>query len=174
MSIIQHQISKKYIGVIYGNYSGKANELQKKISVVEQMGGEQRVEKQHAKGKLSARERINLLFDEGTFREIDMFVRHRSTNFGMEKVDIPSDGVVTGHGLVNGRPVFAFSQDFTSRGGSLGEKHAGKITKVMDLALKAGVPVVGINDSGGARVEEGIDALRGYGDIFLETPELRV
>lgn len=147
--------------------SEKIAELKEKEKKIEQMGGEARIEKQHKKNKLSARERINLLFDEGTFREIDKFVKHRSTNFGMEEVDIPSDGVITGHGLVNGRPVFAYSQDFTSRGGSLGEKHAAKITKVMDLALKAGVPVVGINDSGGARVEEGIDALKGYGDIFF-------
>jgi len=130
------------------------------------MGGEKAVQKQHDGGKLTARERIDLLFDPGTFREIDMFVHHRCDNFGMEKIDIPSDGVVTGHGLVNGRPVFAFAQDFTSRGGSLGEMHATKICKVMDMALKAGVPLVGINDSGGARIQEGVDALRGYGDIF--------
>ena len=107
-----------------------------------------------------------MLFDKGTFREIDMFVKHRCVNFGMEKVEIPSDGVVTGHGLVDGRPVFAFAQDFTSRAGSLGEMHAKKICKVMDLALKAGVPFVGLNDSGGARIQEGVDALSGYGQIF--------
>ncbi|HPJ62375.1 acyl-CoA carboxylase subunit beta [Lentimicrobium sp.] len=131
------------------------------------MGGRERVGKQHEKGKLTARERIELLFDEGTFRELDTFVSHRSVNFGMEKVEIVSDGVITGHGLINGRPVFAFSQDFTSSGGSLGEMHAAKICKVMDLALKSGVPVVGLNDSGGARVEEGVDALKGYGEIFF-------
>ncbi|MEA1973392.1 MAG: acyl-CoA carboxylase subunit beta [Candidatus Cloacimonadota bacterium] len=147
--------------------SEKINELKKKEEIIDKMGGEARIEKQHKKNKLTARERILLLFDEDTFREIDKFVNHRSTNFGMEKINIPADGVITGHGLINGRPVFAYSQDFTSRGGSLGEKHAGKITKIMDLALKAGVPVVGINDSGGARVEEGIDALKGYGDIFF-------
>ena len=141
--------------------------LKEKENKVKQMGGENRIKKQHEKGKLTARERILLLFDEGTFREIDLLARHRSTNFGLDKVDIPSDGVITGHGLVNGRPVFAYSQDFTSRGGSLGERHAAKITKVQDLALKAGVPIVGFNDSGGARVEEGIDALKGYGDIFF-------
>lgn len=108
-----------------------------------------------------------MLFDEGTFREIDMFVRHRCSNFGMEKVDIASDGVVTGHGLVDGRVVFAYAQDFTARAGSLGEMHAQKICKVMDLALKAGKPVVGLNDSGGARIQEGIDALNGYGNIFF-------
>ena len=147
--------------------SEKIELLKSKVNETKKMGGETRVQKQHDKGKLNARERIELLFDDATFREIDMFVHHRSTNFGLEKVDIPSDGVITGHGLVNGRPVFAFSQDFTSRGGSLGEMHAAKICKVMDLALKAGVPVVGFNDSGGARVEEGIDALKGYGEIFF-------
>ncbi len=141
--------------------------LEKRIGKTKEMGGEARIEKQHKAGKLSARERIDMFFDPGTFREIDMFVHHRSTNFDMPKHDIPSDGVVTGHGLVNGRPVFAYSQDFTSRGGSLGEKHAAKISKIQDLALKSGVPIVGFNDSGGARVEEGIDSLKGYGDIFF-------
>jgi len=145
----------------------KIEELKKKQKAAMQMGGKARVDKQHEGGKLTARERIELFFDPGTFREIDMFVKHRSNNFDMPRTEIPSDGVITGHGLVNGRPVFAYSQDFTSRGGSLGEKHAGKIVKVMDLAQRAGVPVVGVNDSGGARVEEGIDALRGYGDIFF-------
>ena len=141
--------------------------LKAKREQVYEMGGKDRIEKQHAKGKLSARERINLLFDEGTFRELDTFVTHRATVFGMDKISIPSDGVITGHGLVNGRPVFAFSQDFTSIGGSLGEMHAAKICKVMDLALKSGTPMVGMNDSGGARVEEGVDALKGYGDVFF-------
>ena len=147
--------------------SDKLEDLKKREAKIKELGGETRIEKQHVKGKLTARERLDHLFDEGTFRELDMFVKHRSTNFGMETVNIASDGVVTGHGKVNGRPVFAYSQDFTSRGGSLGEKHAAKITKVMDLAMKAGVPIVGINDSGGARVEEGIDSLIGYGDIFF-------
>ncbi|MDP2172168.1 MAG: carboxyl transferase domain-containing protein [Candidatus Cloacimonadaceae bacterium] len=131
------------------------------------MGGDKAIEKQKQGGKLTARERLDLLFDPGTFRELDMFVQHRCDNFGMEKIDIPSDGVITGHGMINGRPVFAFSQDFTSRGGSLGEMHAAKICKVMDMALKSGVPIVGINDSGGARIQEGVDALKGYGDIFF-------
>lgn len=147
--------------------SEKLEELKKKEAQIKEMGGKTRIEKQHAKGKLTARERLDILFDEGTFREVDMLVKHRSTNFGMPTVEIPSDGVITGHGKVNGRPIFAYSQDFTSRGGSLGEKHAAKITKIMDLAMKAGVPIVGINDSGGARVEEGLDALKGYGDIFF-------
>ena len=145
----------------------KISLLKKKREQVAEMGGKARIEKQHATGKLSARERLDLLFDEDSFQEIDSFVGHRSTNFGMEKVEIESDGVIVGHGLVNGRTIFAFSQDFTSRGGSLGEMHAAKICKVMDLAMKAGAPIVGLNDSGGARVEEGVDALKGYGDIFF-------
>ena len=141
--------------------------LKSKREQVAKMGGDARVEKQHEKGKLTARERINLLFDEGTFYEIDSLVKHRSTNFGMEQVEIQSDGVIVGHGMINGRVVFAFSQDFTSGGGALGEMHATKICKVMDLAMKAGAPIVGLNDSGGARVEEGVDALKGYGDVFF-------
>jgi len=147
--------------------SDKIDLLQEKEKKIQEMGGEARIAKQHQKGKLSARERIDLFFDDGTFREIDLLAKHRSTNFNMPQLDIPSDGVITGHGLVNGRPVFAYAQDFTSRGGSLGERHAAKIVKIMDLAMKAGVPIVGMNDSGGARVEEGIDSLKGYGDIFF-------
>ncbi len=144
----------------------KIKDLREREKKVLQMGGEKAVAKHHEKGKQTARERLDLLFDPGTFREIDMFVQHRCVHFGMEKVEIPSDGVITGHGLVDGRPVFAFSQDFTSRAGSLGEMHAKKICKVMDLALKAGVPFIGINDSGGARIQEGVDALSGFGQIF--------
>lgn len=145
----------------------KIKDLQQRIEKAKEMGGEVRIQKQHAKKKLTARERLDLLFDEGSFREIDMFVKHRSTNFNMPSTEIPADGVVTGHGLVNGRPLFAYAQDFTSLGGSLGEQHAAKIVKIMDMAMKAGVPIVGMNDSGGARVDEGIDALKGYGDIFF-------
>ncbi len=149
-----------------GIVEDKIKELKERQAKILEMGGKQAVAQHKEKGKLTARERLNRLFDRGTFREIDMFVRHRCVNFGMEKVDIPSDGVITGHGLVGGRPVFAFSQDFTSRAGSLGEMHAKKICKVMDLALKSGTPFVGINDSGGARIQEGVDALSGYGQIF--------
>jgi acetyl-CoA carboxylase carboxyltransferase component len=149
-----------------GVVDDKLKDLKEREQKVLQMGGEKAVAKHKESGKLSARERLDLLFDPGTFREIDMFVQHRCVNFGMEKVEVPSDGVVTGHGMVDGRPVFAFSQDFTSRAGSLGEMHAKKICKVMDLALKAGVPFVGINDSGGARIQEGVDALSGFGQIF--------
>ncbi|MEW5910473.1 MAG: carboxyl transferase domain-containing protein [Thermodesulfobacteriota bacterium] len=144
----------------------KINDLKDREARIKKMGGEKEVAKQKEKGKLTARERLDLLFDAGTFREIDMFVKHRCVNFDMAHVDIPSDGVITGHGLVNGRPVFAFSQDFTSRAGSLGEMHSKKICKVMDLAMKAGTPFVGFNDSGGARIQEGVDALSGYGQIF--------
>jgi acetyl-CoA carboxylase carboxyltransferase component len=145
----------------------KINQLKELEAKIRQMGGEKALSKQHEGGKLNARERLDLLFDEGTFRELDMFVTHRCTNYGMEKVEIPADGVITGHGKVNGRPVFAFSQDFTARAGSLGEMHSKKICKVMDMALKAGCPFVGINDSGGARIQEGVDALSGYGQIFF-------
>jgi acetyl-CoA carboxylase carboxyltransferase component len=129
-------------------------------------GGPKRVERQHALGKWTARERVDALFDPGTFVELDLFTTHRSTLFGMDKADAPADGVVTGYGAVEGRLVYAYAQDFTVLGGSLGEMHAGKIRKVQDLALKSGAPIVGIADSGGARIQEGIDALNGYGEIF--------
>lgn len=122
--------------------------------------------KQHEAGKLTARERLERFFDPGSFKELDMFVRHRATEFGMTEVEAPGEGVVTGHGTVGGRLVYAFAQDFTVIGGTLGEMHARKITKVMDLALKMGAPLVGIDDSGGARIQEGVDALNGYGEIF--------
>lgn len=131
-----------------------------------QGGGAKRVEKQHAKGKMTARERLELLFDEGSFIELDQFVKHRCTNFGQEKKDLPAEGVVTGYGTVDGRLVYAFAQDFTVEGGSLGEMHAKKIWKVQDLAMKMGAPIVGINDSGGARIQEAVDALSGYAGIF--------
>ncbi|MCF8094593.1 MAG: methylmalonyl-CoA carboxyltransferase [Desulfobacteraceae bacterium] len=146
--------------------SDKINELLEKKARMREMGGQKAVEKQKEKGKLNARQRLERLFDKETFREIDVFVKHRCVNFGMNETDIPSDGVVTGHGRVDGRPVFAYAQDFTARAGTLGEMHAGKICKIMDLAMKAGVPMVGFNDSGGARIQEGVDALRGYGEIF--------
>ncbi len=129
-------------------------------------GGEKSVQKQHESGKLTARERLDLFFDKGTFQETDLFVQHRSSNFGMDKVTIPADGVVTGFGKVNGRTVCAYAQDFTARGGTLGEMHAKKICRVMDLAMKMKVPMVGFIDSGGARIQEGINALDGYGNIF--------
>lgn len=145
----------------------KLKELEEREARIRAMGGEKDVQKQHESGKLTARERIDLFFDPGTFQEIDLFVRHRCTNFGMQETEIPADGVITGFGKVGGRTVFAFSQDFTSRAGTLGEMHAQKICKVMDLALKNGTPLVGFNDSGGARIQEGVDALSGYGNIFF-------
>src|SRR5438552_14456718 len=130
-------------------------------------GGEDRLQRQHAAGKLSARERIDLLFDAGTFEEVDKLVTHRCLDFGMGDQLIPGDGVIAGHGLVDGRQVFAFAQDFTVFGGSLSETNAAKIVKIMDLAMKLGAPVVGLNDSGGARIQEGVLSLAGYADIFL-------
>ena len=129
-------------------------------------GGETRVEAQHKRGKLTARERIELLLDHGSFEEFDMFVQHRSTDFGMEKQKIPGDGVVTGWGTINGRTVFLFSKDFTVFGGSLSEAHAQKIVKVQDMALKMRAPIIGIFDAGGARIQEGVAALGGYGEVF--------
>ncbi|MDA3833258.1 MAG: methylmalonyl-CoA carboxyltransferase, partial [Spirochaetales bacterium] len=129
-------------------------------------GGVKRIEAQHRKGKFTARERIELLLDEGSFEEFDMFVTHRCTNFGMEKKKFLGDGVVTGHGTIDGRVVYVFSQDFTIFGGSLSETFAQKICKVMDMAMKAGAPVIGINDSGGARIQEGVTSLAGYAEIF--------
>lgn len=129
-------------------------------------GGEKRIASQHAKGKLTARERIELFLDEGSFEEFDMFVQHRCNDFGMEDQKVPGDGVVTGHGTVNGRLVFVFSQDFTVFGGSLSEAHAEKICKIMDQAMKVGAPVIGLNDSGGARIQEGVASLGGYAEVF--------
>jgi len=129
-------------------------------------GGERRVQAQHAKGKLSARERLELLLDDGSFEEYDMFVEHRCADFGMDEQRVPGDGVVTGHGTINGRKVFVFSQDFTVFGGSLSEAHAEKICKVMDQAMKVGAPVIGLNDSGGARIQEGVASLGGYAEVF--------
>ena len=129
-------------------------------------GGEKRIESQHTKGKYTARERIDMLLDHGSFEEFDMFVEHRSYNFGMEKNRFLGDGVVTGYGTIEGRLVYIYAQDFTVSGGSLSEMHAQKICKVMDQAMKMGAPVIGINDSGGARIQEGVNALAGYSEIF--------
>ncbi|MDY6299551.1 MAG: carboxyl transferase domain-containing protein [Selenomonadaceae bacterium] len=144
----------------------KIDQMNAKKAHIRLGGGAARIEKQHAKGKYTARERLEKLFDEGTFVELDMFMKHRCTNFGQEKKDMPADGVVTGYGTVDGRLVYAYAQDFTVSGGALGEKHAHKIWKVMDLAMKMGAPCIGINDSGGARIQEAVDALSGYGGIF--------
>lgn len=140
--------------------------LREKLAQVEQGGGAEKIAKQHDAGKMTARERIQALFDENSFVEIDTFVETRSIDFDMQKKKVPGDGVVTGYGSIDGRLVFVAAQDFTVIGGSLGEMHAAKITKVMDMAMKMGAPFISINDSGGARIEEGIDALKGFGDIF--------
>src|SRR6266481_564177 len=145
----------------------KLDQLREREQKAEAGGGAARVEKQHAAGKMTARERVEFLLDDGTFEEFDKLVEHRSRDFGMDKEIYPGDGVVTGHGLIDGRQVFVFAQDFTVFGGSLSETHAEKICKVMDLAMKVGAPVIGLNDSGGARIQEGVVSLGGYADIFL-------
>ena len=146
----------------------RIEKMLKKAEVIIAAGGEKRVAKQHESGKMTARERIAALLDEGSFVELDRFVRHRCTNFGQEKKELPGEGVTTGYGTVDGRLVYVFAQDFTVEGGSLGEMHAAKIVKVQRLAMKMGAPLVGLNDSGGARIQEAIDALAGYGKIFFE------
>ncbi|MGD6774762.1 acyl-CoA carboxylase subunit beta [Sutcliffiella horikoshii] len=144
----------------------KINELYDKRREVELGGGDDRIDKQHEKGKLTARERIELLVDEGTFVELNPFIEHRCNDFGLQGKKGPGDGVVTGYGKVNGKPIYLFSQDFTVFGGALGEMHAKKIANVMDMAAKNGAPIVGLNDSGGARIQEGVLSLDGYGHIF--------
>ncbi|EDL64597.1 acyl-CoA carboxylase subunit beta, partial [Bacillus sp. SG-1] len=144
----------------------KINELYDRRREVELGGGDKRIEKQHEKGKLTARERIDILVDKGSFVELNPFIEHRSTDFGLDEMKGPGDGVVTGYGKVNGRPIYLFSQDFTVFGGALGEMHAKKIAHVMDLAVKNGAPFIGLNDSGGARIQEGVVSLDGYGHIF--------
>ncbi len=145
----------------------RLSDLRDRRARIEAGGGAERVTRQHDAGKLTARERVAELLDPGTFVELDRFVTHRATAFGMDKVDAPADGVVTGYGAINGRLAYVFSQDFTVLGGSLGEGHAQKICKLMDLALKNGAPVIGLNDSGGARIQEGVESLGGYAEIFL-------
>src|SRR5262250_918530 len=142
-------------------------ELEKRRAAARLGGGKRRIESQHAKGKLTARERLDILLDPGSFEEWDMFVEHRSHDFGIGEQKVPGDGVVTGYGEINGRLVFVFSQDFTVFGGSLSEAHAEKICKIMDHAVRNGAPVIGLNDSGGARIQEGVVSLGAYADIFL-------
>ena len=144
-------------------------QLEEKREAARAGGGEKRIKAQHKKGKLTARERLEVLLDPGSFEEFDMFVEHRNTDFGMDKKKVPGDGVVTGYGAINGRIVFVFSQDFTVFGGSLSETHAEKICKIMDQAMKVGAPVIGLNDSGGARIQEGVASLAGYADVFQRT-----
>src|SRR5256885_12318692 len=149
----------------------KLDQLRERQQQAEPGGGAARVEKQHAAGKMTARERIDFLLDEDTFQEFDKLVEHRSRDFGLDKQIYPGDGVVTGHGLIDGRKVFVFAQDFTVFGGSLSETHAEKICKVMDLAMKVGAPIIGLNDSRGARIQEGVVSLGGSaGIVFPNTP----
>jgi propionyl-CoA carboxylase beta chain len=143
------------------------DELERRRAEARLGGGQARIDAQHARGKLTARERIELLMDEDSFEELDMYVEHRSTDFGMEKTKIPGDGVVTGWGTINGRVVYVFAKDFTVFGGSLSESHARKITKIQDMALQNRAPIIGLFDAGGARIQEGVAALGGYGDVFL-------
>jgi len=145
----------------------RLDELRRRHEAAEMGGGVERRERQHREGKLSARERIELLLDEGSFEELDKLVTHRCRDFGMEEQIVPGDGFVTGHGRIDGRLVYVFAQDFTVFGGSLSEANAQKICKIMDLALKMGAPLIGLNDSGGARIQEGVVSLAGYADIFL-------
>src|SRR5699024_2857279 len=144
----------------------KINELYDKRRQAELGGGDERIKRQHDKGKLTARERINYLLDKDSFVELNTFIEHRSTDFGMDNSIGKGEGVVTGYGKINGRQVFLFAQDFTVYGGALGEMHGKKIANVMDLAAKNGVPFIGLNDSGGARIQEGVSSLDGYGQVF--------
>ena len=145
----------------------RLEEVRRRHAAAENGGGAERRERQHREGKLSARERVELLLDEATFEEMDKLVAHRCQDFGMSEQSVPGDGLITGHGLIHGRPAFVFAQDFTVFGGSLSESNAQKICKIMDLAMKVGAPVIGLNDSGGARIQEGVVSLGGYADIFL-------
>src|SRR6059036_2893705 len=149
------------------NLEQKVAELKKRNQLAEEGGGATRRERQHKEGKMSARERIEFLLDDGTFEETDKLVTHRCNDFGMAEQKIYGDGFITGYGRIEGRLVYAFAQDFTVFGGSLSETNAGKIVKTMDLAMKMGAPIVGLNDSGGARIQEGVMSLGGYADIFL-------
>ena len=145
----------------------RLDELRRRHAQAELGGGEERRARQASQGKISARERLELLFDEGTFEETDKLVVHRSQEFGLAEQRVPGDGVLTGYGRINGRTAYAFAQDFTVLGGSLSEANAAKISKIMDLAMKVGAPIIGLNDSGGARIQEGVASLAGYADIFL-------
>ena len=149
----------------------KVKDLRDRYEKIKLGGGKEQIEEQHKKGKLTARERLARLLDPGSFAEVDAFVTHRCKDFGMEKREVLADGVVTGYGTIDGRGVYVYAQDFTVMGGTLGEMHGKKICKVMDMAMKAGVPLIGINDSGGARIQEGIDALSGFGEIFFRNTQ---
>ena len=155
-----------YVYQPHKSMDSKIKALNEKIELAHLGGGEKRIERQHQKKKLTARERVHYLLDDGSFEEIGILVTHRTTDFGMEKEIYYGDGVVTGYGTVNGRLIYLFAQDFTVFGGALSETHAEKICKIMDLAMKVGAPLIGLNDSGGARIQEGVRSLGGYADIF--------
>src|SRR5919197_899679 len=155
------------MGIEYSDIQARLKELEERHQRAELGGGEDRIARQHKAGKLTARERLKLLLDEGSFHEIDKFVTHRSSDFGMDKLRVPGDGVVTGWGHIDGRQVFVFAQDFTFVVGTLSGAYAKKICKIMELATKTGCPIIGLNDSGGARIQEGVISLAGYADIFL-------
>src|SRR3974390_433328 len=152
------------------NLEQKLQELKRRDSLAESGGGDKRLSHQREQGKMTARERIEFLLDEGTFEETDKMVTHRCSDFGMDDQKICGDGFVTGYGRIEGRLVFVFAQDFTVFGGSLSEANAAKIVKIMDMAMRVGAPLVGLNDSGGARIQEGVSSLAGYADIFLRNP----
>jgi propionyl-CoA carboxylase beta chain len=160
------ELTERLRGAKSGCMATTIEELDKRREAARLGGGEKRIAAQHAKGRLTARERLGVLLDEGSFEEMDMFVEHNATEFGMQEQKIPGDGVVTGSGTINGRLVYVFAQDFTVFGGSLSERHAQKICKIMDAAMKVGAPVIGLNDSGGARIQEGVASLAGYAEVF--------
>src|SRR5678816_2239314 len=163
----EYRIIPPPLGQFLMSLQDRFDELHRRQAEAELAGGEDRIRRHHKAGKKTARERVELLCDKGSFTEIDRFVVHQSHDFGMQDQRVPGDGVVTGTGRIHGRPVFVFAQDFTVFGGSLSEAYARKICKIMDLAMKVGAPVIGLNDSGGARIQEGVVSLAGYADIFL-------
>jgi propionyl-CoA carboxylase beta chain len=167
MAAAEHPVSSTVPEAKSHNHQRKLAELAARHAIAEEGGGEERRERERRAGKLSARERVDFLLDEGTFEETDKFVTHRATDFGMAEQRVPGDGFITGYGRVHGRVVFVFAQDFTVFGGSLSEANAAKIVKIMDMAMRVGAPIVGLNDSGGARIQEGVVSLAGYTDIFL-------
>src|ERR1700735_770739 len=167
MAAAEHPVQQNVPEAKSLSHQRKLAELAARHAIAEEGGGAERREREHKAGKLSARERIDFLLDEGTFEETDKFVTHRATDFGMAEQRVPGDGFITGYGRVHGRVVFVFAQDFTVFGGSLSEANAAKIVKIMDMAMRVGAPIVGLNDSGGARIQEGVVSLAGYADIFL-------
>src|SRR5258707_6185590 len=167
MATVERPVPQTVSAMKSDNHQRNLAELAARHAIAEEGGGAERRERERKAGKLSARERIDFLLDERTFEETDCFVTHRATDFGMDAQRVPGDGFVTGYGRVHGRVVFVYAQDFTVFGGSLSETNAAKIVKLMDMAMKVGAPIIGLNDSGGARIQEGVVSLAGYADIFL-------